>query len=170
MRENAARMSEVIAALRKAGVAEKDVQTSTLSLNPQYQYPQNEPARLTGYQAQNIVAVKVRNLKAVGTAIDAVVAQGSNQINSIAFGIDDPDPLLDSARRDALRKARARGELYAGAAGMKVARIISIAEGASAAPPPFPAPLAVRAMKPETPVAPGEVSLSAVVTVTFELR
>jgi uncharacterized protein YggE len=171
MSENATRMNAVMAALKRAGIAERDIQTSNISLNPQYQYNQNEPPKLTGYQAQNTVTVKVRALKNLGKAIDAVVAKGSNQVNGVSFSVADPDPALDSARKEALKKARARADLYAQAAGLKVQRIVSISENA-APPPQFPVPMMARAemAKAPTPVSPGEVDLSVTLNVSFELR
>lgn len=172
MSQNATQMNAVIAALKRTGIAEKDIQTSNVSLNPQYQYNNNEPPKLTGYQAQNTVTVKVRNLANVGKAIDAVVKQGSNQIHGISFGIDNEDPVLDRARKDALNKAKARAELYANAVGMKVARIVSISETGGWAPP-IPMPMyRAEAMSASAapPIAPGEMNLSVTVNVTYELR
>lgn len=172
MAQNASRMNAVIAALGKSGIASKDIETSGLSLNPQFVYNQNEPPKPNGYDASNTVSAKVRNLKTVGKALDAVVAVGSNQINGVSFSIDDPDPALDDARKAAVKKARARAELYAQAAGMRVGRIISIVEG-GAAPPPMPMPMyevRAQAAKVATPVAPGELTLTAHVDVTFELQ
>lgn len=172
MSQNATQMNNVIAALKRTGIAEKDIQTSNISLNPQYQYNNNEPPKLTGYQAQNTVTVKVRNLNNVGKAIDAVVKQGSNQINGISFGLDDDGPALDRARKDALNKAKARAELYANAVGMKVSRIVSISETGGWAPP-IPMPMyRMEAMNASAapPVAPGEMNLNVTVNVTYELR
>src|SRR3546814_9633310 len=81
MKENASRMTAVIAALRKAGVAEKDMQTSSVNLQPQYRYQENQPPQLVGYQASNMVQVRFRKIEDSGRIIDALVAQGANQIN-----------------------------------------------------------------------------------------
>lgn len=168
---NAQRMTAVIAAIRRAGVAERDIQTAQLSVNPQMVYAENVPPRVTGYQAANTVNVKVRNLANVGKTVDAVVAQGSNQLNGISFSLDDPDAALDGARTEALKRARARADLYAAAAGLKVHRIVAIAEGGAVDPPrPMPMMMARAAAMDSTPVAAGEVGLTANVTVTFELR
>ncbi|MDX2235246.1 MAG: SIMPL domain-containing protein [Hyphomonadaceae bacterium] len=167
---NAQRMAAVIAAIKRAGVAERDIQTSQLSVQPQMVYGENVPPRVTGYQATNTVSVKVRAMANVGKTVDAVVGQGSNQLNGVAFDIDNPEPALDLARADAFKRARARADIYAAAAGMKVHRIVSIAEGGSVQPPmPVPMMAMARAAA-DTPVAPGEVTLTANVTVMFELR
>jgi hypothetical protein len=170
--QNTAKMNAVMAALKKTGIADKDIQTSNLSVNPQYQYNQNEAPKLTGYEANNQVTVKVRNLKNVGKAVDAVVGVGSNQVNGISFGLEDDTKALDIARADAVKKARARAQIYANAAGMKLDRILSISEGgAAAAPYPMPVAMARADMaKSAPPVSPGELDLTADVSVTFLLK
>jgi uncharacterized protein YggE len=90
MAQNAARMSQVVAALRRAGIAERDIQTSGLNLSAQYDYVQNEPPRLRGYQANNRVTVNIYDLSRVGSTADAVVSAGVNQIDGISFGLRDP--------------------------------------------------------------------------------
>ena len=166
---NATRMTSVIAAIRRAGIADRDIQTTGLNLQPQYKYGDNQPPVLTGYQVNNTVSLKVRKLTAAGTLVDALVAAGANQINGPTFRVDDAEGTLDAARRAAIATARSRAELYATATGMHVARIRSIAEGSTEAPAPRPMMMA-RAKADDTPVAPGEVSLGASVTVVFELN
>lgn len=168
---NATRMTGVVAAIRRAGVAERDIQTSGLSLQPQYKYGDNQPPVLTGYQVANTVALKVRNLPDAGRLVDALVAAGANQISGPNFRVDDAAGTLDAARTAAVTTARARAQLYAAAAGMHVSRIASIVEGGSEAPTPRPLMMAMSRMKTAdaTPIAPGEVTLAATVTVVFEL-
>lgn len=167
---NAQAMTNVMAALRRARIAERDVQTANLSLNPQYRYEENKSPTVTGYQASNTVLVTVRDLANLGRAMDAVVAAGGNTVQGVTFGLEKQDSALDVARRDALAKARARAELYAQAAGMKVARIVQISEGGGYAPP-MPMPMMrMQAAEASTPVAPGELSLTATVSVVFELE
>jgi hypothetical protein len=174
LRLNAQRMTSVIAALKKAGVADRDIQTSGLNLNPQYLYRENQPPQLTGYQVINNVAVRVRDIADMGRTIDALVAQGSNQINGPAFRLDKPDAALDEARVAALAKARARADLYAKATGLRVRRIAAISEASAMVPPPHPMPVArmeaMAAKDASTPIAPGEVEASVTVNVTFELE
>ena len=170
MAENASAMTHTIAALKAAGVAEKDIQTSSLNLSPQYapQNQDNSPQRITGYRAANTVSVRLRQVAHVGDVIDALVAAGANEINGPDFGVADPDPLTDAARSDAVAKARARAELYAKAAGLHVARILSISEDGGDGGRPVPM-LAMARMVAPTPVAAGEVDLTAHVTVAFDL-
>jgi len=177
---NATDMTRVIAALKRAGVADKDIQTSNLSLSPVYQ-PQRtlpdgtvEPAqpRIVGYQANNSVAVRQRKLGELGKVIDALVSAGANQVNGPGFEVDDPEPAQDEARIAAMKKVRARAELYARAAGLRVGRILSISESGGWSPPQ-PAMYRMAAMDaapaPSSPVQAGELQLSVSVSVQFEL-
>jgi uncharacterized protein YggE len=108
MRLNAARMNEVMTALRRAGIEERYVQTSGLNLSAQYDYVQNEPPRLRGYQANNRVTVIINDLTKVGTTADAVVAAGVNQIDGISFGLKDPTSAENQARQLAVRNLQAK--------------------------------------------------------------
>ena len=173
MRANAEQMQKVMAAIRGAGIADKDIQTSGINLNPNYKYAENQAPAITGYQASNSVNLKVRELAKLGKVLDALVASGANQVNGPSFEIDQPDAVQDEARRAALGKAQARAEMYAKSLGLRVRRIISISDGGSFNPPmPMPmmamaAPRAKAQM--DTSVSPGENTVSASVDVVFEL-
>ncbi len=173
MSANAARMTQIMAALKKAGVAAKDIQTSGLNLNPQYVYEQNVPPRLTGYQVSSQVTVIVRDLNALGGAVDACVKAGANQVNGISFGINDPTAAENAARLDAAKALQAKADLYAKAMGYRVSRLVSLSEGGGySAPPPTPMPMVAmaRADKSEAmPVAPGELRVRMDVSGYFEL-
>lgn len=178
MAANAADMTRVIAALKKAGVADKDIQTSNLSLNPVYQPQRNLPdgtvepvqPRIVGYQANNTVSVRQRKLAEMGKVIDALVSAGANQVNGPNFELDDPDPAQDEARTAAMKKARARAELYARAAGLRVSRILAINESGGWSPPqPVMYKMAMDAAAPSSPVQAGELQMAVNVTVQFEL-
>lgn len=173
MAANAAQMTSVVAALKAAGVADRDIQTSSLSLNPQQRYQPNQPPVITGYQARNSVMVKTTKLGDAGKLIDALVKAGANEVNGPMFSLADPEAALNKARAVAVAKARARAEIYAAAAGMTVKRIASISEAGTEAPGPRPM-LRSMAMSDgaaeSTPVQPGEMNLSAQVNVTFELE
>lgn len=173
MRENADRMTAVVAAVRKAGIADRDIQTSGLSLQPQYRYQNNEPPVLTGYQATNMVTIRIRRIAETGKLLDTLVSVGANQISGPVFRVEAADAALDEARVAAVATARKRAELYAGAAGKRVRRIASITEGSGFEPGPRPMMMA-KAMamdaSPAPPVAPGEVDLSINVTMVFELE
>lgn len=179
---NSTDMAKVIAALKRAGIADKDIQTSNLNLNPVYAQPQrlpdgsysDNPPRIVGYQASNTVTVKQRKLADFGKIIDTLVSSGANQVSGPSFMIDQPDAALDEARGAAMTKARARAELYARAAGLKVVRIVSISEAGGYSPPmPVMYRVAMDAAAPPAPppppIAPGEVETGLTVTVQFEL-
>ena len=175
---NAAAMNRVIATLKKAGIADRDIQTSQISLNPVYSQPEYGPngvprqePRITGYQAVNNVTIRSRNVAGFGKVLDALVASGANQVNGPAFQMAEPAAAMDEARLDAMKSARARAELYARAAGLRVVRIVSISEGGGFSPPQ---PVYMRAMKAEaaaapTPIAVGEVEAEVNLSVQFEL-
>jgi uncharacterized protein YggE len=171
MQANATRMNALIASLRRSGVAERDIQTSNISVNPQQVYQEGQPPRITGYQASNTVTAKVRAIANTGRVIDAAVAVGGNTINGVSFSYQDPDAQLDTARRDAIHEARRRADLYASALNMHVTRIVAVSEGGGYSPP-VPMPMFARNMAAAdtTPVQPGEVDTTVNVSVTFELR
>ena len=173
IRQNAARMEAVRAALRAAGIADRDIQTSSVSLNPNYRYAENQPPRLIGYQASNEVNVRFRDIARSGPILDALVAQGANQINGPMLTIDRPEAALDEARVQALTNARARAELYARTLGMRVARVLAVSE-TGLAPIPMARVGMVRGMAANqdaaTQIVPGEQTLSVSLTVSFELE
>ena len=171
MRANAVQMDKVMGAIRAAGIAERDIQTSGISLNPNYKYAENQPPTIVGYQASNTVNVKVRDLSKLGKVLDTFVAQGANQVNGPNFEVDKPDEAYDEARIAALKKAQARAQTYADALGLKVRRIVSISEGGASFPQPIMMvrEMAADAMQKQTAVAPGESTLSVNIDVVFEL-
>lgn len=173
LQENARRMAALTQALRRAGIAERDIQTSNVSVYPQQQYVEGQQPRITGYQANNTVTAKVRNIDNTGRVIDAAVAAGGNTINGVSFSHADPNAQLDVARRNAIAEARRRAELYANALGMRVARIVAVSEGGGYSPP-VPMPMerfqARDAAVANTPIAPGQIETTVSVNVTFELR
>jgi hypothetical protein len=173
LQETANRMTRVIAALKRAGVEDRDIQTSTVSLNPEYRYPQDQAPQLVGYSAANTVTIRFREIRNSGKILDALVGQGANQINGPNLVVDKPEAALDEARAKAIAIARARADLYARSLGMRVVRVVSINEsGGYYAPPPAPPPVAMmaRAERDSTPVQPGEQKLQVNLAMTFELQ
>ena len=194
IRENSGRMDRVIAALKRAGIAERDIQTSAINLSPVYSdpdrdaqmrarqtgqpyippRPEEQVRRIIGYEARNTVTVRVRDLANMGRVIDTLVEVGANEVNGPNFTLDEQEAALNEARVEAIAKGRQRAELYARAAGLRVARILSISEsggyypveraimvtGSSAGAPPPPPP---------TPVQPGELALGVNLSMQFEL-
>lgn len=161
LRDNAAQMTQVMAALRRAGIAERDIQTSGLNVQAQYDYVQNEPPKLRGYQAVNRVTVIINDLNKVGTTADAVVAAGVNQVDGISFGLKDPSAAENQARQLAVRALQSKAQLYAQALGVQLGGIRSLNEGGGYSPqPPMPAPMFARAaMADSTPVSAGELTV-----------
>jgi len=166
---NSARMKSVFAALEKLGVAQKNIQTSNFFVSPQYTNGDNNaPRRLTAYQVNNDVTARIEDIGKLGGALDALVAAGANQINGVSFSIQNDAPLLEKARAQAIADARARAETYAKAAGVTLGPILSISEGGGEAPP---RPMyRMAAMAAETQIAPGEQSVTANVSVVWEIH
>jgi uncharacterized protein YggE len=172
MQENAKRMEQVIAALKRAGIADRDIQTSSINLNPEYKYVENQPPQLVGYSASNQVTIRFRDIRNSGRILDALVSQGANQINGPNLTVDKPEAALDEARAKAIANARARADLYARALGLKVVRVVSVSEsgGNYPVPPPMPMYARAEAASAKTPIEPGEQKLQVNLSVTFELR
>lgn len=190
--QNSRAMERVIAELKRSGIAERDIQTSNLSISPIYRDPNQEAAvraqggqpyvppspedqipTIIGYTANNTVSVRQRRLGDYGKTIDTLASAGANQINGPDFQIDEPKPALDEARRDAVKDARRKAELYASAAGLRIVRVVSMAEsGGYYGPQPmvrFRAEAAMAAPPPVAPVQPGELEMTANVAVVYEL-
>lgn len=172
--DNAGRMARVLAALKKAGVAARDVRTANVSLSPQYRYADGQAPVVTGYQASNSVSVRFREVAKSGAILDALVAEGANQIDGPSLSIDQPAAALDEARQSAVKIAQARAALYAKAAGLSVVRIVSIAEnGSNDGATPQPPMLFARSMKAAdatTQIAAGETEVSVALSVRFLLK
>jgi len=171
LQDTADKMTRVIAALKRAGVQDRDIQTSNVSLNPEYRYPQNESPQLTGYTATNQLTIRFRDIGASGKILDALVSQGANQINGPNLTIDKPEAALDEARANAVAIGRARAEAYARSLGLRVARIVAVSEsGGSFAPPPMPMFARAEAAQADTKIVPGEQKLQVSLAMTFELQ
>lgn len=171
MADNARKMAATVAALKRAGVADKDIRTSSLSLQPQYRYTDGQPPAITGYQASNQLTVTFRDIARAGPVLDALVAAGVNQIGGPDFALEHPDAALDEARMQAVQKARAKAEVYAKAAGLSIKRIVAIGESGGYSPaPPRPVVMAMARAKEATDLQPGEEKIGVTVNVTFELQ
>jgi len=132
-------MQAVIAALRKAGIADKDVQTTSLSLQPVYTYPSNGNApRLTGYQIVNAVQATVRKLDTISDVIGGALAAGATTLDGITFRVDDPSAAEAQAREAAMKNARAKADALAKAAGVSITGVSSISEQSGPVPVPMP--------------------------------
>jgi uncharacterized protein len=166
MEANNGAMTTVLDRLRKAGVADADLQTATLQLNPNWvnATPDVAPS-INGYTASNQVSVRLRALDTLGTVLDAAISDGANTLNGVSFDLANKRPAQDQARAAAVKDAVARATLLAEAAGVKLGKIVSITEGGAAA---GPTPM-FRMDAASVPVAAGELEISQSVTVTFDI-
>jgi len=164
---NSAAVEAVMARLSAAGIEARDMQTSNLSLYPNWHSSDSLAPSITSYVASNQLTIRVRQLDGLGAVLDAAVTDGANTLNGLTFGLADPEPVLDEARKEAVAAARARAELLATAAGVTLGRIVSISEGIDRSDP-SPMYRAEVSAAP-VPVAAGELGLSANVTIQFEI-
>lgn len=166
---NSADMSRVLAFLATAGIAAADIQTSGLRLTPRQEDYRGDatPPRVMGFVATNEVTVRVRDLDRLGEVLDAVVREGANRFNGLSFGLSDDAAALAEARRRAVAEARTKAETYAGAAGVTLGPVRAITDQ-SGGVAPMDMRLSMAAME-SVPVAPGEVSVEARVTITWDL-
>jgi uncharacterized protein YggE len=165
----------VIAALKQAGIGDRDLQTSGLSIDPRYVYPQNndgtQQPRIVGYQVTNSLTVRVRDLARVGEVIDRAVTLGVNQGGGIVFDNDDPKDAVTEARKRAVADAAAKARTLAEAAGVGLGRVIEIAES-SPVDPPVPMPKVMRmeaADAAAVPIEAGENTYRIQVRITYEI-
>jgi hypothetical protein len=176
---NTAAMSELIAALKEAGIEARDIQTSGFSVNPNYVYSDARdelgyslPPKINGYQVSNSVTVVVRDLEELGSILDRSVTVGANTVNGVSFSVADPSELLNEARRIAFTDAREKAELYAGVADATLGDLEQISERQDFnAPQPYPMyARAEMAGSAPVPVEAGEMSFAITVNVTWDLN
>ena len=170
IQDAADRMQRVTAALKRAGIADRDIQTSNLSLSPEYKYDNNQAPQLVGYTASNQLTVRFRDIRVAGKILDALVSQGANQISGPNLVVDNPQSALDEARTKAIAAGRARAELYARSLGLRVVRIVAVSESGGYSAPPVPVMMESRAKFADTNIQAGEQKLEVTVVMTFELQ
>jgi uncharacterized protein YggE len=166
---NSKDMQAVIAALKDAGVAERDIKTTRLSIYPQTDSSKSGKARIIGFQATNQVNVRLRDTTKIADALDQMIAAGANEISGISFSVADPSKALDQARKDAVADARRKAEIYAQAAGVRLGRAVQIQEGSAVVPFQRPMMMRADAQAASVPVSPGEETLRVSVSISFEL-
>ena len=164
-------MQAMLEALAEAGLEPRDLQTSGLRLSPVYDNRSGDgPPRQLGFEAANTLTVRVRDLDQLGGILDVLVREaGANTLAGLRFGVADPAPLMDEARREAVAEARHRAEVLASAAGLKLGPIRSITAGGGGAMPMYDAPMVEAAAMRSVPVAAGEMQISADVTIVWDL-
>jgi uncharacterized protein len=165
-------MTAVMDRLATAGIAPVDIQTGQLTLDPVYDnssYDSSGGSKIMGYVATTMVQVRVRDLTVVGTVLDAVVQDGANRLAGVSFDLADRGPAMDEARRRAVADAQARADLFATASGVTLGALITLTEqsGYMNPAPMFDARMADASMA--VPVAGGEVSLQAMVTMVYAI-
>jgi hypothetical protein len=173
-------MAKVLDAMKKAGIADRDLQTSGFSIDPRYVYPENkdntqppQAPKIVGYAVSNSLTVRVRDLKKVGDILDQSVTLGVNQGGNLVFTNDKPDAILEEARKKAVASAMAKAKTLTDAAGVGLGKVIEISEQ-SYNPRPVPMAARPKMMSMEAsdavPVAAGENTYNVNVNVTFELK
>jgi uncharacterized protein YggE len=167
--EATTQMTAIIDAIKAAGVAEQDIQTSYYSVNVLFNYDNTgNPTEVVGYQVSNQVSVVVRDLDKVGSLLADVVGAGANTIYGITFGVEDPSGAESEARAKAVADARKRAEELAQAAGLSLGRVLTISEGTAPAIPYATSQFA-GGKGAAAPVQPGTLEVAVDVQVTFEL-
>jgi uncharacterized protein YggE len=163
-------VAAILAGLTAAGLAAQDIQTQALQLNPVWSNRgsiNKTPPAIVGFSASSQIRIRVRDLDALGNVLNDVMALGANGFQSLQFGLQDPQPQTDEARKRAVRDARRKAELYAEAAGVGLGALLAVSEQ------PMGGPVASRmtteAMSAELPFAAGAVSVAAQVTLVFAL-
>jgi uncharacterized protein YggE len=168
---NNALLATTLARLKSSAIEDRDIQTTGLSLGPRYDYNRTKPdgtAQITGFIASNNVTVRVRALPGLGEVLDAVVSDGANTLGGVTFGLQNPDPVTDEARKAAVADARHKAELYAAAAGVTLGQIQSISEQTGYSQPVPMAEASFKAASP-VPVQAGEVDVTADVTIVWQI-
>jgi len=161
-------MAAILNALAESGIPQKDVRTTQFSIQPAYaaQEPGKEQ-KLVGYSVGNHVTAKIKHIEKLGEVLDRLIAAGATDVWNVELLVSDPAKALDQAREAAVADARRKAEIYAKAAGVPLGKVLSIAEAGTPAPGPMRA-FAERSAA-AVPIAPGENTLHAAVTVEFEI-
>jgi uncharacterized protein YggE len=169
--KNTSAMAKVIEALKGEGIDPKDIQTTNFSVNPVYQHTTDGKLPvIVAYRVTNQVRITLHDTGKLGGILDKVVSLGANEIDSIEFGVEEPEALKDEARKLALKNVTDNAKLYAEAAGVELGPILSISEEESSYQPRF-APAATRTeMAKAVPIEAGTASVEVRVRVTWEIH
>ena len=172
VRANAQTMTRVFSALDEAGVAERDIQTSNFRVSQVYSNTRSgEERRITGFEARNTVTARVRDVDAVGGVIDALVGAGANQLQGVNFGLEDRQAAEDEARRRAVAELQRLSALYAEAADIDIARLVSLSEQQNYSGPRPAMMMRAEAMdSAPTPIAGGELSVTVRLNAVYEIE
>lgn len=167
--ENSAATGEILTLLSEIGIEREDIQTSNLSLQPLWDSRSSgSPSRLVGYRVDNTVGLTVRSLGDLGVILDDLVASGANQLYGLSFGVQEPGPLEDDARRAAIKEAQRKAAIYAEAAGVTLGALLSISEPGAARSAPVDMPM-IEMARSAVPVAAGSVDIQAEVVLVYAI-
>jgi uncharacterized protein len=170
---NTKSMGAVMAALTGAGIEARDLQTSNFTVNPRYDYGQDnaQPPKAIGYDVSNNVTVNVRKLETLGAVLDQVVSSGSNQINGVQFQVSKPEVATDEARKLAVADAKHKAEVYSEASAIALGEILSLSEGGGYQPPvPMFKTMRAEGAAADVPIAQGEQVIAVDVNITWEIK
>lgn len=170
---NTKAMTELFAALKTAGIDDKDVQTSNFSVQPRYDYSNGQAPKLVGYDVSNNVSITLKKVDRLGALLDKLVQSGSNQITGISFDVSKPQEAMDEARKLATEDATRKATLYAKAMGVELGKVMQVSEGNAMTPPPVPFVRGAAMMKADAapvPVAAGEQTLAVDVNIIWEIK
>ncbi len=163
----------VLDRLSEEGIAPRDLQTSRLSLSPRWRREDGQretPPAIAGYTAETTVTARIRELDSLGAVLDAAVGGGSNQFRGLSFGLSDPQPVLDAARRAAVAEATRRADLYAEAAGLTLGEVLRLEEADAPGPRPMMRAEMAMADSSPVPVAEGELDVSAQIRMVWAIE
>jgi uncharacterized protein len=173
--QNTEAMTKVVEALKGEGIEPKDIQTANFSVGPIYEQrpvdrPDGKPPAVVGYRVTNQVRITLRDTGKLGAILDKVVSLGANQIDSIEFGVSEPEALKDEARKLALKNVTDNAKLYAQAAGVTLGQILTITEEESSYQPRYmPAAASMERAK-AVPIEAGTAAVEVNVRVSWEIE
>ncbi|MBK0329051.1 SIMPL domain-containing protein [Rhodobacteraceae bacterium F11138] len=171
MDATSAAVAQVLDRLQAMGLEPRDIQTQRFSLNPVWSdrgYSDGKRPEITGFVASNMVMARVRDIETLGPVLDAVISEGANDFNGLQFGVQDNKPLIEAARKEAVEDGIAKARQLAEAAGVTLGPVVSIADHGGNNPRPMKMELA-SARDGSMPVAAGEISLTASVSMVFSI-
>jgi uncharacterized protein YggE len=172
-KENAEKLSRVLAQIKKLLGKGDEVKTTGYALNPNYRYPQGGKPEITGYTATNVVQIRTGSLESVGKLIDASMQSGANQINRLLFTLKEEHSVQVQALRMASQKAKSKAEEMAGTLGSKVVKVLSVTENERGVRPVIAqargAQVEALSSAAPTPVETGSIEVRSSVTLTAEI-
>ncbi len=160
--------------LKKQGIDDKDIKTSTYNISPQYKYPQygGQPS-ITGYQVTQSYEIKVRDLKKISTILDGLVSAGANQVNNLGLQIENPDQLQTQARQKAIASAKKKANELESQVGIRLGRIVNFSEngGGYLIPMMYESSIKGMGMGGGGPdISTGENEITVNVTITYQIK